>query len=164
MSKKTTSGLVVSEKMTMNNTALRGILFLGIGLVAIVTFLFAGGVVNSTDGSYWTKLFVGSFGVGLVCPGLLVYRSAKATVPTSQQIIPRPVLVGGVFLFGLSFGLSQFVLGSRYFASITGHHAFIVLMGLLLAQLVASGVGLVRVDAHNADSSVNPNRFQELQQ
>jgi len=118
----------------MNRVALRGILFLGIGLFAIVTFLFGGGVVSSADGSYWTQLFVGAFVVGLVCPGILVYRSSRGVLSKRQPSMPKAVLVGGVGLLAI-FSIA--------FVLTAGQHAFVLFMGLSLAQLVALGIGFV---------------------
>lgn len=127
----------------------RGILFIIIGIMGVLILLVGGGYVNATNGSYWCGVFGIAYAVGLVCPGLLVYRSA--TNPNCQQCrqaSPRPrrffaILIGPIVAIGL-FPLWLIFFRSRFFASPIGMHGFTVIMGLLLAQLPVLGLGILR--------------------
>ena len=139
----------------------RGVLCITIGVMGVLVLLVGGGYVSATNGSYWCGVFGIAYAVGLVFPGILVYRSA--TNPTCQQcrqVGPRPrrffvTLIGPIVGIGL-LPLWLIFFRSQFFASPIGMHGFTVTMALGLAQLPVLGLGILRAGARPKQDGVAP--------
>jgi hypothetical protein len=132
------------------STRHRGILLLSLGLFFTVTFLVGGGVVTSTNGGYWTTVFILGFVLGLACAGPFVYRSAKATGGKSTDRIPMAAYLVGPVVIGLTFPIWLALFRSDLFSSNLVQHTFMVCMGLGLAQFVPLGLGFLRAHAEQS--------------
>jgi hypothetical protein len=133
----------------MHSLKQRGLLLLSLGFFFPVVFLLGGGVLTSTHGGYWSLIFAAGFVIGLACPGAFVYRSALARHAESNKRVPRVICYVGSVMLGLTMPLWLEIFRSGLFSTSAGQHAFFVVMGVCLAQLVPLGVGLIRADAEH---------------
>lgn len=142
-----------------------GILMLGMGIVFPIFFLIGGGVVDSTNGMYWTAVFATSYVVGLVFPGTLVYFSAKAggcaakssTGGCKRRRAPWLTSLVSTIAIGVGMILTQLLIGSDVFTTSLGQHGFLIMMGLGLAQFVPLGLGMLHVATdESVDSTKSP--------
>jgi hypothetical protein len=138
--------IVSSEAPDMISIRHRGAFMLAICAFFTITFLVGGGVVASTNGGYWTMVFLVGFVLGLACAGPFVYRSAKATSDQYNQHGPRKVSYLGSVVMGLTFPLSLAFFRSSLFASNLVQHIFVFGMGLSLSLLVPLGLGFLYAD------------------
>lgn len=128
----------------MPDNRTRGILFLALGAVFPLVLLIGGGVISSTHGDYWTRVFVCAYLIGLGFPGVWVYQSAKRTRVSSPVLSSRPSmpqrLMSAAFL-GVAMVFWALFFKSEFFATPAAQHGFFIFTGLALAQFIPLGLG-----------------------
>ena len=132
----------------MLDTRHRGILLVAFGFFFAVAFLVGGGVITSSNGGYWTTMFVLGFVLGLACAGPFIYRSAKScggktTCGRSMNRESKTSRLIGVVVIGLTASLSQAFFRSDLFSSNLVQHIFMICMGLSLSLFVPLGLGFL---------------------
>jgi drug/metabolite transporter (DMT)-like permease len=144
-------------KLDLKDLHQRGILFLALGLLFVVTFLAGGGVISSTNGGYWTGIFFLSFLGGLLGIGPFVYRSANNTLdiprPTQDSKWPLKVHLINTMGIVLMIPLSQVFFRSELFRTPVVMHLFIIGMGMSLSMFFALGLGFTHAHAEQQKST-----------
>ncbi len=116
-----------------------------LGLLFLVGFPFFGGVVTASNGDYLTLVYLAAVFGGLAFPGIPVYLDARRQ-PTVNRQPQKLSPVVGFFVFAwvmFSIPLWQMFFKSAFFLSSLGQHAFLILVGGSLVQLIPLGLGLI---------------------
>ena len=140
-----------------------GLLTLLLGLMFVPFFLIGGGVVSSSHAGFSIAIFFAAYIVGLLFPGVLVYRSVKASAGSSSNSAQVPTKTkrriqwAAAFFMLLSFPAWMAFFRSAAFTTAIGKNAFLIFIGVSLAQLIPLGLGLLRrklrePDCNNRDS------------
>ena len=123
---------------------------IALGLFFVPMFLIGGGVIDSTNGSYWTGLFLVTYFLGLFFPGVLVFfstvASANEETPTPKPVTRKDLIVKWIALSVMLSGaiMTPEFFRSDLFASSAGQHMFIIGMAIALAQFLPLGMGFLR--------------------
>ncbi len=140
---------VAPQPDTLFATRKSGVLMLVMGVMFVPFFLFGGGVVTSSHAEFSTAVFFASYIVGLLFPGILVYRSV--VVSTCNIANPPPVSAKtqrriqwvATFLAFLCIPAWMAFFRSAAFATSIGQNVFVIFIGASLAQLIPLGFGLL---------------------
>lgn len=134
----------------------RGVMFLGLGMFFTISFLVGGGVLNATNGGYWTFVFFAAYLLGLGVFGLPVYKSASVSLCNSQRSQSKSTRKILRFLPAILIPfwivLSQVFFRSEVFASELGQHLFMVVMGVSLSLFVPLGFGMMHRTGEPSDA------------
>lgn len=111
--------------------------------------------MTATNASYWCSVFAIAYAIGLIFPGILIYRSYRSAgkqVPIETQNVPKQFI--GIVLLCLIAGswASKAFLDSDFFASSVGNYVFTVFEAVVLAQFIPIGIALYFDTAIEADS------------
>lgn len=150
-------------KQRPSPTRRQGWIFLACGTFFVPFFLIGGGLLRSGFGAFWSGLFAAAFTGGMVFPGWYVYLATRSAVQAghmSKPHEPPPKLAWRVSCLGylltwLSMPLWLMFFRSDMFSSFWVQSAFIVFVGMALAQLFVLGLAYLHALPPVSEEEIN---------